>query len=540
MRKDDGGVKPRVSILIPNYNNGRESSHSGQRNLIEDLLRSLRDTLSSDTTPFEIIAYDDGSTDDSLETLRAWSKKRWPDGRAFLELIEAEHTGVLAKTANILTRRARGDILARLDGDIVCLTPNWVTHLARIFDQAPPRVGVVGPKQLRPDMHIHAFGDWVLHPCGYTHVATGLDRNAVRQPLEVDHVMGCFYCHRREVFDDLGGYDEDYLRGQTVDFGLRARLKGWRCFAVPDIEFVHHHGLRTARSSDADTAGGVARSLDTFERKWGFSRIAPDLDEVRRRYGRTPLLWNPRFFGTDRPDLALPPAPKSINDTPWTRYANDPAYRNQIDLRIALAGDVVRQTGMPKRVLLLGSRNGLIAHLLAMAGLPVTSVEPTRAHAQFAATCIKGREYEVGAPSSIGMDGHTNLPIDDGQADLALVYDVLEEHPNPVGLIRELRRVLAPQKILALTSRRRHAREDAPTDHEHRYHWPQLLTQVQIAGGFALGVDPAKDDPSRDMIVLAQRRPEPKPAPPNADPRGETADQRVNTTPRPAPVGAAS
>ena len=202
---------PRVSILIPNYNNGRQSSVTGQDDLIADLLASLERTVGDDPTPLEIIAYDDGSTDDSLATLRQWSKKSL-HGRPFLQLIEAEHCGVLSKSANLLSRRARGDILVRLDGDVVCLTERWVSKLCAIFDDGAGRLGIVGPKQLGPDGRIIAYGDWVLHPSGYVHIGQDLPRDAVRYPMEVDHVMGCFYCCKKQVFEELDGYDEQILR----------------------------------------------------------------------------------------------------------------------------------------------------------------------------------------------------------------------------------------------------------------------------------------------------------------------------------------
>ncbi len=43
----------RISILIPNYNNGRESAVDGQRDFIADLFRSLEETLADDPTPVE-------------------------------------------------------------------------------------------------------------------------------------------------------------------------------------------------------------------------------------------------------------------------------------------------------------------------------------------------------------------------------------------------------------------------------------------------------------------------------------------------------
>ena len=64
---------PRLSILIPNFNNGRESSRGGARDFIDDLFTSLSSTLADDPTPLEIIVADDGSTDDSLATCRRWA-----------------------------------------------------------------------------------------------------------------------------------------------------------------------------------------------------------------------------------------------------------------------------------------------------------------------------------------------------------------------------------------------------------------------------------------------------------------------------------
>ena len=74
------GVNPRGSILIPNYNNGRQNSDTGREDLIGILVESLQRTLADDPMPFEVIAFDDGSTDDSLDTLRGWFKRCWSDG----------------------------------------------------------------------------------------------------------------------------------------------------------------------------------------------------------------------------------------------------------------------------------------------------------------------------------------------------------------------------------------------------------------------------------------------------------------------------
>ena len=541
------GFEPRVSILIPNFNNGKASSRTGQRDFIRDLLESLERTLRDETTPFEVLAFDDGSTDDSIDTLRWWAaNKTWSrDGRPFLALTEAPHCGRLAVTANKLSRAAHGEFLVRLDGDIVCLTPNWVSRLCDIFDRGPSDLGIVGPKQLNVAGKIHEFGDWLLHPNGYHHNGHGLNRFAVRHAMEVDDCMGCFHCCRKRVYDEIGGYDEEFLRGQTVDFGVRARLAGWRCWAVPDIEYVHAHSERGLRETEADSSGGMQRSLDTFERKWGFNRIAPDLDYVRQRYAGTLLLWNAKWFGPAVEEAALPRAkPLSPDDTDWKRYGTDAAFRTATDLRAAVARDIARQAGPRKLVVQVGSGCGLMGHILAKHGLPYLGVDRDVGMVALAAA-MSAREQYPGATPRFGHQGDPQrLPLDDGAADMVLLYDALERHPNPIGLLKEAKRVLAPLGILAIVARRATPGLERSDDLEHPYHYGQLASQLAVVGELAPLTRPDQDDPRREIVIAVQHVPATlaqTASPGAATTAGKAASQRTSPSQRSEPetVGAA-
>jgi GT2 family glycosyltransferase/SAM-dependent methyltransferase len=524
---------PRVSILIPNYNNGKASSHDGRTDLIADLLGSLHDTLHDDPTPLEIIAYDDGSTDDSLDTLRTWSDKTWRGGEAFLRLIEEEHTGVLSIGANRLVRESGGDLLVRLDGDTQMLTRNWAALLCRTFDPGPPRLGVVGPKQLRPDGKIHAFGDWLLHPKGYHHIHAGAERQAVTQALEVDHVMGCFYCCKRAVYDDVGGYDENILRGQTIDFGLSARLKGWSCIAVPHIEYIHRHGLRKARDTAADTQEGVRQTLDTFRRKWGFDRIAPDLDAVREKFVGTPLLWNARVFGTPPPSAATPDqeAPDlAIEQSQWARYGQDAAFKQATDLRAAVALQVMSQIGppapdKPRKAVVLGCEAGLMVHLLAGRGIPCIGTDTDPAKIRLARRCVANQDYPGetgGRPQFKHQSDPGRAPLDDAAVEVALLFDRIETHDNPVALLRDAHRVLAEDGVLVIVTKRpRQARD--PHEAQRCYRASELLAQLQAVGGWQILSDPRQGDPSHPLIVIARRTALPCAQPQKRSPPAEAA-----------------
>ncbi|MEM1109221.1 MAG: glycosyltransferase [Planctomycetota bacterium] len=489
---------PRVSILIPNFNNGRQSSRNQAVDLLGDLLDSLRDTLKDDPTPHEIIAFDDGSTDDSLDTLRRWRD----DG--FLKLIEAEHCGVLAKTANQLVAASRGDILVRLDGDITVLTPNWVSKLCAVFDQGPENLGVVGPKQLVDGAQwVHSFGDFVLHPKGYHHLHQGAPRHRVTRPAEVDHVMGCFYCCKREVHDRLGGYDENILRGQTVEFGMRARLEGYRCFAVPHIEFVHRHSLRDLRANHADTEGGIDNSRESFRKKWGFDRISADLDVVRERYAGTPLLWNADVFGLPADEaytLAPGPSP-SIETSLWKRYGEDQNFRRQIDFRVNVAGQIAGQhsggrsgghTG-PLQIGVIGAAEGLILHLLAQQGLAVEGCETSRSHVDLGQQFLKSKTYAGQAPSLVHQPDPRTLPWADASLDFVFWPTGIGRHPNPTPIIAEAKRVMRPDAVFAVA-----ASPESYLAHE-------LAVQVRSVNDWTVPTPQKTTHPSQPTVVLAAR-----------------------------------
>ena len=477
---------PRVSILIPNFNNGRQSTTSGDVDLLGDLFRSLRETLEDDPTPLEILVCDDGSTDDSLETCRAWAEQTWRGGEPFLQLDEWTHCGVLSRVANHLTRKARGEFCVRLDGDIVCHTPMWVSKLCRIFDEGPPDLGIVGPKQLAVDGTIHAMGDWILHPRGNHHIGQGMPRHALTRAVECDHVMGCFYCHRRQIWDDLGGYDESFLRGQTIDFGLMARKAGWRCIATPAIEFTHRHALRRMRATTADSSDGIVTSLARFREKWGFDRIAPDLEIVAARYHGTPLLWNARFFPLSSSADAGVSAGQTVSfdQSDWQRFATDESCQSRIRMHLEWINAYETQFGKPYRTLHWNCREGLLAHLLAKNDRLCIGVDHDPACVALARQVTARERYLSAKPQFFHQLPGDEMPVEPQSVDLILLMNVIERHPNPVGLFAMCHRVLRPGGHLLIASPERQRAFDQDADAVHAYRLHELVQQLHATRRF--------------------------------------------------------
>ncbi|MBL9149477.1 MAG: glycosyltransferase [Phycisphaerae bacterium] len=491
---------PRVSVIVPNFDNGRARSRDGSRDFLGELLASLERTIGDDPELLEIIVADDGSTDDSLATARAWAARRVPRrtstgplsgtesardprGEPFLRLIELPHSGVLSAVLNRLVQEARGEIIARLDGDLVLRTRHWLSELCRLFD-ADPAVGVITGVQLLPDGRVHAFGDDLWGPRGYRHVGGGAAIDDLPLTREVDHAMGCFYAARRAVYERVGPYDEGTLRGQTEEYGVRVRLDGWKVLATRSILFEHWHVDRAPRANRADRPASLDTSLERFRARHGFDRLAPDLADVRARYRGTPLWW--------RDYAALEPEPDASE---WTRLAHDAALIARLREETDLVATALNAASGAALVTHLGCNAGALGAMLGRGGVAYEGVErrTPSIDAAFATAARIGLTL-VPAPRFLAVDEVASVPaIESASRPIVCLFGILERTWNPVGLLREARRIVRDGGVVLLRSHLRVAALDDPNDPLHPFTADELLALVRHVGTFELaGFEPRR------------------------------------------------
>jgi len=64
-----------------------------------------------------------------------------------------------------------------------------------------------------------------------------------RESREVDQVTGAFYLVRREVFEELEGFDERFfMYFEDLDFAYRVKQAGWRSYYLTDAQALHYGG----------------------------------------------------------------------------------------------------------------------------------------------------------------------------------------------------------------------------------------------------------------------------------------------------------
>ena len=129
----------------------------------------------------------------------------------------------------------------------------------RAFAEAHPRAGIVGPALVYPDGSAQPSRRRFPTVRGTLVRRTPLRRvlNAERhfereqptEPVQAEWMLGAFLLLRRELMDELGGFDEGFrLYGEDIDLAYRAAEGGWECWYVPAARVVHAHAAVTDRT----------------------------------------------------------------------------------------------------------------------------------------------------------------------------------------------------------------------------------------------------------------------------------------------------
>lgn len=219
------GHGPRVSVVIPNFNG------------IAHLPECLECLFAQVFDDFEIVMVDNASTDDSVP----WVRERYPAVR----IVRREVNGGPTVSTNDGIRASRGEYVVILDND-TAFDPDWLGTLVKALDDHPEYdFGVSRVLHYEKDNLLQSAGaiyrvSWLSHfDRGSGHPST--DHSRMQRVVAA---TGNGAIHRRELFDEVGLYDEDYYAMyEDIDFSLRCLLKDKRCLYVPEACIRHKEGL---------------------------------------------------------------------------------------------------------------------------------------------------------------------------------------------------------------------------------------------------------------------------------------------------------
>jgi hypothetical protein len=227
-------VRPQLAAVVLNF---RTPS---------DTVLAVKSLLASRRPLDQVVVVDNDTNENACDALDALR-------RPVTYLLTGANLG-FAGGVNVGIREAlaRGADRVLLVNSDVIVPPDCIERLERAIEE--PGIGIVGPTVVA-----RSDPGWIASLGMSYSTATGRMRHAgVGQRLAatdrvasrvVDGVSGCLMLIRREVFDAIGLFHEDYFFSfEDLDFCLTARRAGFRTFLAGDAMAYHEGG----RSIGAD------------------------------------------------------------------------------------------------------------------------------------------------------------------------------------------------------------------------------------------------------------------------------------------------
>lgn len=228
-------TQPAVSVLIPCFNEG------------PNLAETLRAALSLQWEDFEVIAINDGSSDDTGRQLEAWSAR---EPRLRVVHLARNQGKALALHAGALL--ARHELLLCIDGDAL-LDPQAVGWLVRHFQHDPRLGAVTGNPRIRNRSTL--LGRLQV---GEFSMIIGLIKRAQSQLGGLFCVSGVIGCFRRSALHEVGYWDPSRL---TEDIDITWRLQRAGGMVAPGLLWLDRQRSLEARLTTSKAAASLAGAL---------------------------------------------------------------------------------------------------------------------------------------------------------------------------------------------------------------------------------------------------------------------------------------
>ncbi len=275
-------TRPWLSIVLPTFN--------GQLYLRECLDSIARQHCEG----IELIAVDDGSTDQTLRLLREFSE------RLPMKIVGRPHCGNWVANTNFGFSLASGEYLGILHQDD-CWLPGRLTALAQVTRRRPSAALVVHPVW---------FIDGRGRRLGLWRCPLPTQRGALPAALVVPRLLVQNFIampapvFRSEAFRAVGGMDEDLWYTADWDLWLKLASYGGTLYCPTPLACFRIHGASQTvrRSCAADTFRG---QLQSVLRRHRANLGSPGLARVAQFSADVNVALAKRFHGGGRPSVGL-------------------------------------------------------------------------------------------------------------------------------------------------------------------------------------------------------------------------------------------
>lgn len=228
--------QPFVSVIVPVWNAARTIKTTFEYLMNVDYPRES----------MEIVFADGGSTDGTVDIIKDYNKK-YP----FVKLVEVPNCPSPGFARTQALKKVKGEFIFFTDGDCAPCK-DWIHKMVEVFKK-DDKIGAVGGEifTLRVDkdnlveIFCEAFGfNRVAWRYGWLEESYYPDQKY--SPVDVCGHDSYFFvtanvAYRREVVEANGRKFWELPTGEDMDFGIRARSKGWKFYFLPSASVEHMH-----------------------------------------------------------------------------------------------------------------------------------------------------------------------------------------------------------------------------------------------------------------------------------------------------------
>lgn len=230
---------PRISVIMPVYNAGR---------FVGEAIQSV---LSQDFSDFELIIFNDASTDNSLDILKSFNDAR-------IRIVENEINLGITKTLNAAIALCRGDFIARMDADDV-MHPQRLNRQLEAME-LDTGIAVLATRIRFINMDGEYTGEWNTDA---ENIREGDIRNVMANTNCIAHPTVMM---RRDVLSHFG-YREKQFGAEDWDLWLRLLNANFRIAKLNDemLDYrVHTSSITSMRKKEEILEKRLLRIRNNF------------------------------------------------------------------------------------------------------------------------------------------------------------------------------------------------------------------------------------------------------------------------------------
>jgi len=202
-----------------------------------------------DKNDFEIIVVDNASDKSELNNLSGKIKNKQFNN---LKFIKNDVNAGFSKGCNIGAKSARGKYLLFLNNDTIVKDNGIISMLE--YMKKNPVVSILGGQLRSPNGIRQSSADHFYTLFRTFLLLAGMQKFGVldKSPeniSEVDWVKGALLMIKKDVFENLGGFDEKiFMYTEDMELCYRAKKAGFRTFFFPKITIIHVDQGSSSRS----------------------------------------------------------------------------------------------------------------------------------------------------------------------------------------------------------------------------------------------------------------------------------------------------